>query len=299
MNENKRRVTLQFIIIGLSLGAVLLLAGGLPNLRFQPGEDLHIYEWIMANLNSDKSAEYPEIGEGPVGSNFWSRLSDGTQEFIVIAFWLILIFSILYAIISPQFRRELVRMFVMLLFFALLIPYIAKRMVHEPVPNEVEMQPGDIDFGDVNFPQPPPFIQQPPEWFLILAKALILVLILGGIYLIWRRLHPKPDPQAVVVKHIKQALSNLESGSEFKDVVIACYAKMCRELQRTQGIGRHKAMTPREFENYLTNSGITSANIRQLTLLFEGVRYGARPTDKNTEHKAKQSLQAILQAYGE
>lgn len=299
MNEHKRRVTLQFIIIGLSLGAILLLAGGLPNLRFQPGEDLHIYEWFLTIIASQDNAEYPENIVEPAGFNLWSRLSEGTRNFIVVGFWLLLIFSIVYAVISPQFRRELVRMFVMLSFFALLLPYIAKRMVQEPVPTEAEAQPGDISFGDVIFPEPPPFIQQPPGWFLFLAKVLILALIFGGIYLVWRRLRPKSDAQTVVVKNIRQALSSLESGSELKDVVMACYAKMCRELQKTQDVWRHKAMTPREFENHLANAGITSAHIRQLTLLFEDVRYGAKPTDTTTEHKAKQSLQAILQAYGE
>jgi hypothetical protein len=58
-------------------------------------------------------------------------------------------------------------------------------------------------------------------------------------------------------------------------------------------------MTPREFESHLSRAGITSSHIQQLTLLFEGARYGAEPTDPVKEQTAKQCLQVILQAYGD
>ena len=303
MRKHKRRETLQFLIIGLSLGAILLLAGGLPNLRFQPGKPLHLYEWFLATLASYNDADIPlmngETSEAPIVPTLWSRLGEGFQDSFVIVFWLMLVFSIVYAIISPQFRRELMRMFIIILALVLLFPHIAKRMTEEPGPVEEGWLPGNFIMGETIFPEPPPFIQQPPGWLLLLAKILLLTFILLAIYLIWRRIHRKSDAQTVVVTNIRQALSNLESGSDFKDVVIACYAKMCQELQISQGVRRHQAMTPREFENHLARVGITSAHIRQLTLLFEHVRYGAKPTDKITEQKAIHSLQAIVKAYGE
>jgi hypothetical protein len=303
MNEHKRRKIFQFILLGLSLGAILLLAGGLSNLHFQPGRPLHLLDWFLAQQVPENSTDFPVINTGPsevpTGQNLWDRLGKWIQTLIVIVFWLILVFSIVYAIISPKFRRELIRMFMLVLFFVLVLPYIAQRLALQPKPTGAEEPPGGGAFGDTFFPEPPPFIQQPPGWFLILAKVLLLVLIFGGIYLIWRRLRPKSDPKAVVVKNVRQALSDLESGSELKDVVIRCYSKMCQELQKTRGVRRDQAMTPREFENHLANAGITSVHIQQLTLLFEDVRYGTKPTDTTTQYKAIQSLEAILQAYGE
>jgi len=301
VNEHKRRKILQSLILALSVAAILLLAGGLPNLRLKPGKSLNLYDWFLAQLISENSTDFSGNDyetESP-GSNLWSRLGEGYRSSIVIAFWLILFFSIVYAIVSPKFRRELVRMFVTIMLLFLLLPSIARRLAQRPRPAEVEEFPGQLSFGDTILPEPPPFIQQPPGWFLILVEVLLLVLVFVGIYLIWRRLRPKSYAQAVVVKNVRQALSDLESGSELEDVVIACYTKMCRELQKSRHIGRHQAMTPREFEDHLTKAGITSAHIRQLTLLFEGVRYGAKPTDSIIEHNAKRCLQAILQAYGD
>lgn len=299
MNDYKRRKILQSFLFALLLVAILLLASGLPNLFFKPGEPINLYAWLISQLASENLEQIPETSIEPAGPTFWSGLSEGMQDLIVIVFWLLLIFSIVYAIVSPQFRRELVRMFVFILFLMVLLPNIAKRLVQRPGSVEMEGLPGDLSFGDAAFPEPPPFIQHPPQWFLMLVELLLLVLFFGGIYLIWRRLHPRSDAQVVLVSSVKQALTDLESGSRLEDVVIACYAKMCRELQKNRRIWRHQAMTPREFENHLANAGIASTHIQQLTLLFENVRYGAKPTDSIIEHKAVQCLQAIVQTYGE
>lgn len=301
MNKYQRKVILQSILLAIFLGTILLLAGGLPDLRFLPGESLNLYDLLLAQLAADPDDPSEDDSEthDATGDLIWSRLNEGMQNLIVLVFWLMLIFSIVYAVISPQFRRELVRMFVFILTMLLILPYIARRIVQQPGPDEMEEFPGQFSPGEGVIPEPPPFIQQPPEWFLFLVKVLILGLLLGGIYLLWRFLRPKSDAQTVVVKSIRRALSDLDSGLEFDDVVIACYSKMCRGLQQYRHVQRHKAMTPREFETHLSNAGITSVHIKQLTLLFEGVRYGAKPTDKITENKARQSLQAILQAYGQ
>jgi hypothetical protein len=303
MNKYQRKIIFQSILLATFLVTILLLAGGLPNLRFQSGEPLNLYDLLLAQLAADDlddtSEDDSETGDGTAGSLFWSRLGEGLQNLITLVFWLMLIFSIVYAVISPKFRRELVRMFVFILTMLLVLPHIARRIVQQPVPAEMGELPGQFSPGGAVIPEPPPFIQQPPEWFLLLVKVLILGLVLGGMYWIWRLFRPKSDAQTMVVKNIKRALSDLDSGLEFDDVIIACYSKMCRGLKQYRQIQRHKAMTPREFETHLSNAGISSVHIKQLTLLFEGVRYGAKPTDKLLEQKARKYLQAILQAYGQ
>jgi hypothetical protein len=295
MNEVKRNKIQQLLLLVLALLAILLLAGGVGELRFKPAEEFNLFGWLLAQLEGRGPLMDPDVGP----SDEWTGFSSGVQTIVVVLFWLILGFSILYAIISPQFRRELVRVFVMVLPLVLFFPYIARKIAQqEQKALEMEGQMGELAFGGEPLPAAPTFIQDPPAWFLTLVKGLLLAFVLLGIYALWRAFRPKPDRQAVVIRHVKRALSELESGGAFKDVVIACYAQMCRELSVTQGIERAQAMTPREFEEHLAAAGIASDHIRLLTLLFEGVRYGDKPSDQATEKQAVQSLQAILDAYG-
>jgi hypothetical protein len=281
------------ILLGLSLLALLLLTGGLSELHFKPGEQFNLYDWWLSRMAQESGV----TDTGPVTP--WDNWGKGVQVSVVIAFWTILAFSILYAVISKEFRRELVRAFLIVFPLIMLMPYIAEKFApQEPRAQEAQGAAGALTFGGEPLPAPPAFIQEPPAWFLFLIKMLLLALVLAGIALLWRIFRPRPDPQAVVVRRVRQALSGLESGQTFKDVVIACYAQMCRELQEAQGIERPLALTPREFEVYLAAAGIDSLHIRQLTLLFEGVRYSDRPSDPVKERQAVQALQAITEAYG-
>ena len=190
------------------------------------------------------------------------------------------------------------RMIAMVIPMVILLPQIAKIMAQQ---SELanEQQAGGYLLGEATHPQPPDFIQNPPEWLFLAINALLLLIILGGIIYLWRRFRPKPDAQAVVVKEVRRALSNLDSGLELKGVVITCYAQMCQGLQESQHITRHQAMTPREFELHLSSAGIASTHIQQLTRLFEGVRYGQESTDADTENDARLCLQSILEIYSD
>jgi hypothetical protein len=180
----------------------------------------------------------------------------------------------------------------------LLLPQIAKSITQQ-AGREPEDPQGGFPLGETNFPTPPSFIQNPPEWLLIVFNVSFLLLIFGIIYFVWRRYRPRSDTQAVVVTQVKQALSDLDAGLELKDVVIDCYSKMCRGFQKDHQITRKKAMTPREFEAHLAIAGFDNVHIHQLTRLFEGVRYGANAPDKTQEIEARQCLQSILQVYDE
>jgi len=136
----------------------------------------------------------------------------------------------------------------------ILLPYIAKRLVMQQRLSEGEA-PGELALGDVPLIETPSFIQQPPEWLFILVNFLLLGLLFVGIYFVWQRFRPKSDAQAVVVRQVRRALSDLEAGLGLRDVVIACYLEMCQGLQKSQRIKRKKDMTPREFEEHLASAG--------------------------------------------
>lgn len=298
VSNQKRRKSLLSVRFIVMIAAVILLASALPNLRLKPGEPLNLLDWILAELASKDLFRLSDSDIEIGGSGFWEPISDTLKVSIIVIFWVTLVFAIIYAVVSPEFRRDLVRIFMLVLTMVVLLPYIARRMTEQVNPLESEESTGQYPSGDVVFPKPPPFVQQPPDWFLWVAQAVLLLIIIAGIYFLWRHFRPRRHAQAVVVRHVQKALSELDSGKEFEDVVIACYKEMCQELQKKREVRRQEYMTPREFETYLAGEGISDKHIRQLTRLFEGARYGAKPSDVGVESRARQNLQAILNAYG-
>ena len=295
-NIKNRKITL-LLVLGLSLFSILILAGGLTDLPFRPGKSLNLLAWLMAELAGENQSELPEVIEVPPQTDLLPDIGDAMLDSLIEVFWLLAIVSILFLIVSPSFRRELLRAIALIIPMVILLPRIAKLLSEQSEEGQGE-EVGGFWLGEENFPQAPDYVNNPPEWIYILINIILIAIILFAIFIIWRRLRPKPDSQSVVVNEIRRALSSLESGSELKDVVMACYAQMCQGLQDNQHIKRHQAMTPREFEIHLSKAGIANVHIRQLTRLFEGVRYGGIATDQATENEAKLCLQSILEVYG-
>jgi hypothetical protein len=71
---------------------------------------------------------------------------------------------------------------------------------------------------------------------------------------------------------------------------------MVRILNEQRGIQRRKHMTPREFEIRLEEAGFPGEPVRQLTRLFEQVRYGAKALGAQEERQAVACLTAIVEA---
>jgi hypothetical protein len=277
---------------------MLILAGGLQDIKFEPGKPLHLIDWFFAALDSGNTTDLPETSRLSPRASLLPGLGDLMLDTLIVLFWVMIIFSILFFIISPAYRRELMRMMGLIIFLVLVLPRIAERMAQQPTIGEDEAA-GRYALGEASAPQAPSFVQNPPEWLFITVNVVLLFILLGAAFFLWRRFRPKSDAQAVVVREVKQAISNLDSGLELKDVVMTCYAKMCQGIQDSQQIRRHRAMTPREFEVHLSNAGISSAHIGELTRLFEGVRYGAKSSNPATENEARICLQSILEAYGD
>ena len=285
-------------MLGLLLLAIFITAAGLPYLRFHPGQPFGFWDWLFTRLTLPSENLENGLSTGDqTNANFLNQFGDRVLGSVIVGFWVLLIFSILYAIVSPKFRRELLRMIAFIIPLVILLPRIAKRLALQRALTG-EDTPGEFGMGEGVLPEPPAFIQQPPEWLFILINGIVIALLIWGIYLLWRRLRPKSDAQ-VVVRQIKRALSDLDAGLDLKNVVIACYASMCQELQKSQDLKRQRDMTPREFELHLARAGIASAHIQRLTRLFENVRYGAKTSDAAAELEARACLQAIIQAYGE
>jgi hypothetical protein len=222
---------------------------------------------------------------------------------LLIFFWSLLAFAIIFAIVSPHYRKVLVRVFILTLCLAFALSALADRLRTEEreqiLPEEVGGglvgETGEL--AESELPEPPDFIARPPNW-LTLFLYVVLVLVLVGLFL-WRFWRSRlPGEQALLVQHAEQALSDLTSGGDLRDVVMRCYARMSQVLYQSRNIKRDEAMTPREFEGHLAEIGLRDDHIRQLTRLFEGVRYSTQAPDEYARYQAVNCLRAIVQNYG-
>ena len=91
--------------------------------------------------------------------------------------------------------------------------------------------------------------------------------------------------------YARQALLD---GQDLREVIIRCYVRMGRALQEEQQIERESFMTTGEFEVLLAARGVPPDPVRQLTRLFDAVRYGRREPAAGEEQRALQCLDAIL-----
>lgn len=285
---NRQRLSLIFLF-SLTIIALILLATALPQLNFQSGEPFPIGSLLLQNIG-----ESPEIGPPTSGSG--APLSVVAK----IIIWVVIPLSIVYALISPEGRRQLLRLLPFVL-GVLLIVYVIRQLPKQERAQEVEGALGNLAGPEVTLPSPPAFVADPPQWFLISVNFLLGLIIVGAIWLVWRRLRlhrTLETPQVLIIQEAEKALIDLQAGKDLKNTIIRCYAEMSRVLSEGQKVKRRRAMTPREFEMQLAAMGLNDDHIRQLTRLFEGVRYGSKVPTGRQEREAVDCLRAIVRAYG-
>jgi hypothetical protein len=284
----QQRLSLVFFL-GIAITIIILLSSGLSALDFQAPESLNLIELLLQNLRLPSF----ESGSGAVGSG-------PPMKLLQPIFWAMLLFSLIYAFVSPRFRRTLLRTILTVILLAFLLSTLSERLELEGTREQIE-EAGEaaMEPGDASLPDAPPFITDPPTWFIVVINIILALLFAGVIWLFWRLLRPKPNPQTLLVEQAEQALIDLETGGDLKDAVLRCYAGMSQVLRESKNIRRRRAMTPREFEGHLAEIGLSDEHIGHLTHLFEGVRYGARPTTRRTELEAMDCLRAIVRSYGD
>lgn len=151
-------------------------------------------------------------------------------------------------------------------------------------------------------PELPPAEPLPlvPPWVSTLITVTFLLLLLGGtalvIWFFWPREPIVVFPMRELSQDAEDALSDLRSGVNLRNVILRCYVEMGRTVDDWRGVQRTEDMTPREFESSLTELGLPPKPVADLTRLFETVRYGTNDPSKEEEETAESSLTAIIQA---
>jgi hypothetical protein len=284
-------------LLSLAVAALIVLVGGLTELELGPGE-----AFPMRLLLPGESDGSPSPGG-------LSTLLVPSYEFgimlVVGLFVGVILLWIVVFILRPEARRWMVTRFisyfVLLLLLTLLFNFVQRSMLAD------QTEAGQVETPDLfgllgqgeEAPLAPAFISHPPWWVAPAITLALLALLLGLAWLLWQhRPQGHAGPVERVVQEAQHAVEQIRRGSDLKDTIMRCYHEMNLVLSEQRGIQRQTAMTPREFELYLGQIGLKNEHIRQLTRLFERVRYGATRPGEREEQEAVACLTAIVETYG-
>jgi hypothetical protein len=267
-----------------AIGALMLLSASLSQLSFQPGRS-----FILGG------GDAPDAESGALATGM---ADPGILRLLLAAIVLvILVYFVLTLLFSSKLRWQLLQRIVQVLVVVLVFFLIVERLIGTPEPLP-PAQPG----ADTPLPTPPPtgeplppFIAQPSPWLVALVSLVLAALLIAGIWYFWRRSRPVINP---ITELAQAAIESIQAGGDVQSVVLRCYLEMSQVLGEQRGIERGRAMTPREFAQYLAASGVRDQHIQQLTRLFENARYGSQPPSEHDERAAVECLTAIVRAYG-
>lgn len=273
------------------LALLLALGGALPDLKLAAGEETGLLALLQETWNPDRHAP-------------WGRGSGldaaALPPFLLPLFWGALLLTALYAIVSPAYRKALLGAAAT----ALLLTYVLYRLqTREEAPREVEagragaMQGLGDGAPSREPPTPPAWVEADRAWWVWGLSAGIGGAAAWVLFGVWRRFGRRAeDPRAGIAQEAAGAMAALDAGHDMADTVMRCYVAMVQTFERTGQVRRTQAMTPREFESRLVRAGFHSASVRQLSQLFERVRFGDHPSTPRERAQARDCLQRIASA---
>lgn len=288
MNNALPRRVWALIALGIVALTIFVLAASLSGVRLLPG-----HPFAIGGEPTESSRELS--GVPPL------NLTPLWKIFMAIVLWVLFPLSIVYFLISAEARRRVLRDLVWVLATLVLVLLLMRAFTKRREALEQIRPPAE---GDPVVPpefilRPGEFITHPPGWFVFVISALVLIVVVGGLALLWRRLKDAPgEALDRLAEEAQAALDELRAGGDFRNAVLRCYHEMGRILGEERGVRRAKAMTPREFEERLEASGVRDEHVRQLTQLFERTRYGPEAPGPREEREAEACLRAIVEAYG-
>jgi len=286
----KHQKLLVVLSLGIAIVAILLLSVGLSGLGFLPGRSFS----LESNPPFETEQTLPLPGQDIL--LFIVRVA----YFLVLALLPILI---IWLIVSPEARKALLKQLLRLLPIFIILYLVIGRLrgILSTAVEPTFQGPASPADGLAGSSPTDTFVSAPSQWLVLVASlgvALLLTVLVAGIaWSVWRRRRPR-HPLERLAQEAQNALDALWAGGDLKNVVIRCYLEMNRVVSEQRGIRRDEAMTPREFENYLQEKGLPGEPVRQLTRLFEEVRYGTLIPGENEKRQAVASLTAIVEVCG-
>ena len=279
MNKHIQRKILIYLAI-ITIGMVVLSAG-LVELQFQPGQPIPGAEPSTESVTAASRTE-----------NKTPQIDKVLQFPLAFAFALIL----LILIISLVKKAHLKRIFnLSLALVAVVLLAILLSQIKFPASETSYAEPSALEPAPaVSYDIAP--IGEPPQYLFNIVLVFILLGAAGLVFwLVWQALHRRQDENPLAAQ-AQAALQAIDKGDNLANIIVRCYLQMEEVALEAQGIERQDSATPREFKDLLTAQGIPLHPVRQLTGLFEKVRYGNKALDRHDEQTAVESLSAIRAA---
>ena len=268
---------------------LLLLISFVSGMKLGPGEDTGFLALLTSTFGGEGATPWGQDAElsGP-----------GLPNFILPLFWGGLLLTVLYAVVSPQYRKSLISavLIVILVTYALL--RLQDRQNERELESEGMQQRGGLmEFGTREElpPVPPEMPSEYGNWVGVAAGACAVPLAGWGLYTLWTRYGRREEEAAAqIVSHAEEALSALDAGENVAGTIQRCYATMLHTFERSQRVRRPRGMTPREFEAQLQAVGLHSQYVNELSQLFMRTRFGEKPASTGDREKARDCLQNIV-----
>jgi hypothetical protein len=225
---------------------------------------------------------------------------------VFIAGATLMMLAFVYLLLSREAKKQaLKQLLVLALVFGVLLltqdrSEILPEQIEPPEPELplVEAAPGGL--GEAAPAVDREFSADSPTWLVWIVASVLALAVAGGLvsagWFLWGRTRGPTDVLEQLAEEAQVALDALRAGADLQDTVLRCYRDMNRVLQLRKGIVRERAMTAREFESSLGEFGLPGEQVRQLTRLFEAVRYGAKLPQEYEARLAMDCLSAIVQA---
>ena len=281
MIQKKRILFILLSLVGTA--AIVLLTSGLPSLSL---------DYEGQRLPKMPSQPGEAGGSAPLGA----LVSFAVQVFFIIV-GAVLPFGVILYLVSPGARKRVLRDLIALL-IVLLPLYLLWRAEPGTFQGLGDFQPLPAPAEELPPAPEVAYMPEPRQWLLVMvtvgvALVVTAIVIMVG-WAIWRRRQRRTPSLDRLAQQAEEAIDAIEAGADLKDTVSRCYIEMMDVLREERGLQRQRAMTPREFEAWLEETGVPTTQVRRLTRLFEQVRYGNKRLGKEEERQAVVALTSIV-----
>lgn len=273
--------------ISVTVIALVILAMSISGVELEPGT-------VFYTESEGDQAEFYTPSANPLRG-------DGDIDYLPLIRLLIIlptIAIILITIFIPSTRKYTLRNLIIVLAWSALVYYMYTSQTETEISQTVEINTYPANLPIIPQAPMPEVMQDSPNWVTYLIGFIIIMILLALAYFLYQRSTRREEEQELLSTKARVALEEIQSGADFRNVILRCYYEMSQIILRDRGLDRKRWMTAREFEIRLVRAGLPAGPVKHLTRLFELVRYGAYDPSHEQELLAIDSLTAIAQAGG-
>jgi hypothetical protein len=280
--STRRRILLVF---GLTLVFLLILAASLSSLDLKPGQPFII----------QKIYQQPGISGIPTNTNFWSVILKAFQVLITA----LAIFYTIYMLIDPKRRKRLLTDLVSFGILLLALSLLRQFLANQPKNNlPAEQIPSGLP-GAYPIPAGTPSVyipNAPDNLVTLIAISLgVLGVAAGAIawYSIFRFRRSQVTSVELLAAQAEETIEELLAGKNLRETILLCYRRMTEIVAKNRNLPREVSVTSHEFEQSLIARGLPAAPVRDLTHIFEDIRYGDQNAGEEERSRAVSALRII------